>query len=194
MPLYSYECRACGSIWREQKPMSARLSVMCKVCQSQPREMMPDPDDPHRKIAKVYMLMPRNVSFISDLDNQDGQVNEPVHQPGLGKDVYVSGRRQLKEERAKVREKLFNETDGEHRVLRPFRDPGSGKIVHDFVTHHNTGFDMGEIVTMEEGMNVNKVMSAFDEGKTLEETERELSRELGESIPEPGPATVRKAK
>ena len=179
MPLYSFECRMCGNLWREDKSMAARLSVMCKVCQSQPGEMMPDPEDNTKMVSKVFMLMPRSVSFISDITHQDGAGGEPIHQPGLGKDVYVSSRRQLKDERAKVRDKLFNDTDGDHRVLRPFRDPGSGKVVHDFVTHHNTGHDIGEIITMEEGMDTNKVMSAFDEGKTLEESEASLAREFG---------------
>jgi hypothetical protein len=192
MPLYSYECRACGNIWRDNKPMAARLAVMCTICQSQPQELMPDPDDNTRMVSKVYMLMPQNVTFISDITHQDGAGGEPIHQPGLGKDVYVSSRRQLKEEREKVREKLFNDTDGEHRTLRPFRDPGSGKIIHDFVTHHNTGHDIGEIVTMEEGMDGNNVMSAFDEGKTLAETEAELAADIGAPIEDPKPAKVRK--
>ena len=178
MPMYSYECRVCGNIWRDEKTMAARYSVMCTGCQSVPQEKFPNPEDTSEMIPKVMMLMPQNVQFISDISHQDGRTGESVPQPGLGKDVHISSRRELNEVRKRVREKMFNDTDGDRRVLRPFRDPGTGKIVKDFVTHHNTGFDIGEIHTMDESRKTNEIMSAFDEGKTLAETERELKKDI----------------
>lgn len=193
MPTYRYECNMCEQTFQDFKPMHARHNVLCPCCGADGNEFTPSREDPTHRVRAVALIMPRNVQAMKDWDRSEGRNGESVEMPSLGPGVRISSRSQFKEATSRAREKLYRDTDGEHRTLRPFKDPGTGKITHDYVTVNNTGFDIGEIVPLEERKDTNEIMSAFEEGKTLRETEESLARDLGDA-PAPKPKGRKKAK
>jgi hypothetical protein len=100
---------------------------------------------------------------------------------GLGRKIRSS--REVRGESERVRERYFEMTGGEHTTRVPERrdpeDPDSPVVWAD-KTFKRQGVDIGELHPVEYvPEKLSNPTSAFDEGKTLEESEAALKRELG---------------
>lgn len=127
--------------------------------------------------TRLWLRPPR---VNSDLDWQDGRMGDGFFHHGLGK--HIRSRRDFASAKAEAREKHYYDTDGAHTTKTPHRvdpkDPGS-PVVWEKETFHTNGFDIGELHPVENvPERLNDPMSAFDEGKTLRESEAELERRL----------------
>jgi hypothetical protein len=194
MPTYSYICHkdrgGCGQEWQDFKPIHARRNVMCPNCYSDANENNHYDPETHTYLPRIEIILRNPPQVISDIDHQDGRLGESVEMPGLGPDVRVSSRRELRDQLKRTRDEMWERTQGEHSTIRPFQDD-NGKIVMEKVTTKSEGFDVGEIVPMEdkpEIQNDPRDPGFVQQGKPLREVEAELEHELG---PAPSPPAKR---
>jgi hypothetical protein len=188
LPNYNYECLkkrgGCGQAWVEFKEIHARYHVMCPNCLVDGLEKVYYDPQFKKHYSRIQIQMPKKVNIISDIDWQDGKTGDSEFSHALGK--VIRSRKDLRDAKARAREELFNSTEGEHAVMKPFRkdpdDPNS-PIVMEKHTTVKSGHDMGEIYDHEKLPDkVNDPMSAFEEGKTLEQTEARIEKRLGKEV------------
>jgi hypothetical protein len=138
-------------------------------------------------VPRVRILMPKNVHVISDLDSQDGRTTgDKIPMPSVGKDVVVGSRRERNEIKARLRDAMWEQTEGKHETMRPHRkdpeDPNS-PVVWEKHTRVTEGYDMGEVHDVETNPEeANRPKNAFKEivpGDTLEEAEKRLEAAVG---------------
>ena len=85
------------------------------------------------------------MNFVRDISSQEGRTNEAVAMPAFGKNVHITSRRQLKELQKRTRDRMWEETFGEHHHF--VDDPETGK--KEKITINSEGIDSGEIHTQE---------------------------------------------
>lgn len=176
----TYVCSTCGTRWPEQKPHHARYDVLCPYCTTDGRETYTDLDT-GIKMHKIEIDF-RSIQHIKPIDHQDGNTGEAIDfSHALGPSARnITGRQQLEAAKKRAREQLFLATDGPHTVPKPFVG-ADGKLVYEKVTSTSKGFDMGEVHEVENLPEIPNVpKSAFEPGKTLDQTEAKLKERLGE--------------
>lgn len=193
MPLYSYECLkergGCSQTWKEDKPMHDRQNVMCPNCMSYGVEK-PWFDDQVQQFVSQVTILPPKVNVIHDIDHQEGRTGDKVDFTHvLGPGAHIGSRRDLEEAKKRVRERLYEMTNGDHPTLRPYRkDPNDPESPVEFAitTRTTEGYDMGELVPMENNPErANSPKNPYKEfgipGETVEEAERLLTKRIDEA-------------
>lgn len=164
MPEYPFECDDCQMRFTEFRMMSeaGNPAPPCTRCGG--------------RSQRIYTVP----QIVHDLDWQDGKTGDTEFNYALGRPIR--SRREFELAKKEVRERTFRDTDGPHTTKTPHRldpaDPDS-PVVWENETFSKKGLDIGELhdvsVVPEK---LNQPMSAFDEGKTLAETEADLERKL----------------
>jgi putative FmdB family regulatory protein len=157
MPSYSFECRKCNHKFGVYVGMRDLEICRCPKCKAK-----------HEHLDQIYGVP----YIISDVSHQEGRTGhedlDMTHVFGPG--ARISSRRQLKQYKDLTRDKYFRDTDGKREVMKPFKDPDTGKIHMEKVTREQNGIDLGEIHEVDE-TTVNKHAGEKIE-KEWQETEK----------------------
>ncbi len=135
LPGYSYECEKCEHVSVYYRGMKDVNQSKCRKCKAGPEHLK--------------QVWPSAPYVISDVSHQEGRTGEDLAMPIFGKNVRVASRRQIKEYKRLTRDKYWADTDRTHSVLKPFKDPETGKITMEKVTRKGRGIDLGEIHEIE---------------------------------------------
>lgn len=140
---YWYHCHkdmgGCGHEFSTRKSIESRHEVECPCCGAWGGHVKKN----GRRVVEIFLPTPPNISV--DISSQDGRINDAVHMPAFGKDVYLTSRSQLRDLQKDAREKIMESTGGK-KVLN-VTDPDTGR--REKVTVEREALDVGEIHTAE---------------------------------------------
>ena len=131
LPSYSFECTSCGHKFGVFKGMKDVEKTACPSCKAK-----------YDDLVQIYGVP----QVISDMDNREGRINESMDMSHVfGEGARVSTVKQLREYQRIARDKYMVSTGTDKRILKPFRNPQSGKVEMEYVTIKGHEVDLGEI-------------------------------------------------